>query len=135
MSFPQKAPEGSILRTESYRDLLNRVKRFNTEWVHSGHIDGINTHNVSCTISLKPKEWEKCGVWMWDNRTNYNGISVLPYDGGSYIQAPFEDCTEEKFNEMLPFLHGIDLTRVTEVEDNTNLTEQAACAGGACEVI
>ena len=135
MSFPQKAPEGSILRTESYRDLLNRVKRYNTEWVYEGHSDGVNTHNVSCTISLKSKEWEKCGVWMWDNRTNYNGISVLPYDGGTYIQAPFTDCTKEEFEAMLPLMHSIDLTKVTEIDDNTNLTDQAACSGNSCEIV
>ena len=31
-----------------------------------------------------------------DNKNTYNGLSVLPYDGGSYIQAPFEEITEEK---------------------------------------
>ena len=71
---------------------------------------------------------------MWDNRSHYNGLSVLPYDGGSYIQAPFEDCTEEKYNELMLSLTEIDLTKVIEVEDNTELKEQAACAGGACEI-
>jgi len=94
----------------------------------------VNKHNVSCTISLKKNEWAKCGEWMWNNRDNYNGISVLPYDGGTYIQAPFEDITKEKYEEMLPLLHSIDLTKVIEVDDNTSLSDQAACSGGACEV-
>lgn len=134
MSFPQKAPSGSILRTESYQDLLNRVKRFSVDWVAPGHRDGVNTHNVSCTISLKDDEWSGCGTWMWNNRNCYNGISVLPYDGGTYIQAPFEDCTKEQFEEILPHLHNIDLKQVVEIEDNTNLNDQAACAGGVCEI-
>lgn len=134
MSFPQKAPDGAILRTESFMSLLKRVKKFNQEWVVPGHRDGVNKHNVSCTISLKNSEWAKCGEWMWNNRDNYNGISVLPYDGGTYIQAPFEDITKEVYDEMFPHLHSIDLSQVIEMNDQTNLADQAACAGGACEV-
>ncbi len=134
MSFPQKAPDGAILRTESFMDLLERVKRFNLDWVRTGYREGKNQHNVSCTISLKDDEWETCGNWMWDNREYYTGISVLPYDGGTYIQAPFEDITKEKFDEMVQHLHSVDLTQVREVEDNTALQDQAACAGGACEI-
>ena len=134
MSFPQKAPEGAIVRTESALDLLKRVHKFNTEWVAEGHRSGVNKHNVSCTISLKEKEWPVVGEWMWENRHDYNGIAVLPYNGGSYIQAPFEDITEEQYNEMLPMLKSVDLSNVKEYDDNTALTEQAACAGGKCEI-
>jgi ribonucleoside-diphosphate reductase alpha chain len=133
MSFPQKAPEGAIYRTESFMDLLDRVRKFNIEWVAAGHNDGANKHNVSCTISLKDLEWGECANWMWDNRENYNGISVLPYDGGTYIQAPFTDCTKEEFEEMVQHLHSIDLTKVIEHDDNTALKDQAACSGGQCE--
>jgi ribonucleoside-diphosphate reductase alpha chain len=134
MSFPQKSPDGAIYRTESFMHLLERVKRFNQEWVQSGHRTGDNYHNVSCTISLKVGEWHKAGAWMWKNKDTYTGISVIPYDGGSYKQAPFEDCTKEKFEELVSHLHAIDLTKVKEEDDNTALTDQAACAGGACEV-
>lgn len=134
MSFPQKAPEGALLRTESYQDLLERVKRFNLEWVAEGHNYGDNKHNVSCTISLKSDEWEGCGKWMWENRADYTGISVLPYDGGSYIQAPFESCSEEQYNEMFKLLNSIDLTEVKEFDDNTEAKDNLACAGGTCEV-
>lgn len=134
MSFPQKAPEGAIYRTESFMQLLDRVKRFNVEWIRAGHRSGNNYHNVSCTISLKVGEWHRAGAWMWKNKDMYTGISVLPYDGGSYIQAPFEDCNIDTFNEMVNHLHSIDLKKVMEDDDNTTLTEQAACAGGACEI-
>jgi ribonucleoside-diphosphate reductase alpha chain len=134
MSFPQKAPEGATLRTESYKDLLERVKKFNTEWVASGHNDGVNNHNVSCTISLKDNEWWDCAEWMWENRKNYNGISVLPFSDHTYKQAPFENCTKEKFEEMYKLLNSIDLSQVKELDDNTEAKDQAACSGGACEV-
>lgn len=133
-SFPQKAPEGAILRTEAPEQLLERVRLFNSDWVRHGHISGDNTHNVSCTISLKDEDWEMCTEWMWNNRNNYNGISVLPYNGGTYKQAPFEDITKEEYESLIGNLHAVNLDAVMEVEDNTDLAGEQACAGGACEV-
>ena len=71
---------------------------------------------------------------MWENREYYNGLSVLPYDGGSYTQAPFEDCTKEDFEKMFDKLHSIDLSKIVEMEDETDLSGELACAGGACEI-
>ena len=134
ISIPQKAPEGSIMRTESPFQLLERVKKVATEWVKAGHRNGSNTHNVSATISLREHEWDAAGEWMWENRKAYNGLSVLPYNGGSYIQAPFEDITEEEYHQMMESLKDVDLGRVVELDDNTNLTGELACAGGTCEI-
>jgi ribonucleoside-diphosphate reductase alpha chain len=134
ISIPQKAPEGSILRTESPFDLLNRVKKIATEWVKPGHRKGSNTHNVSATISLQPEEWYEAGEWMWDNREYYNGLSVLPYDGGTYTQAPFEDISWHEYQELMHSLKQVDLSNITETEDNTDLSGELACAGGACEI-
>ena len=134
ISIPQKAPEGAILRSESAFQLLHRVKKIATEWVKSGHRKGSNTHNVSATISLKDNEWKSAGRWMWENREYYNGLSVLPYDGGSYTQAPFEDISKSAYERMMKSLTEIDLTKVVETEDNTDLSGEIACAGGACEI-
>ena len=71
---------------------------------------------------------------MWENRDYYNGLSVLPYDGGTYTQAPFEDITKTKYKEMMKSLTEVDLSNVTEIEDNTNLSGELACAGGSCEI-
>ena len=135
ISIPQKAPDGSILRTESPFDTLERVKRVAEEWIQPGHRRGSNTHNVSATISLKENEWKKAGDWMWENREYYNGLSVLPYDGGTYTQAPFEDIDEAKYNKMSKVLSNVDLTKVIEAEDNTDLSGELACAGGSCEIV
>lgn len=148
--IPVKAPEGSIFRTETAIDTLERVKKFSTEWVKAGHINGDNTHNVSATISIDKSrmypfhvengevwerdEWEEVGIWMWDNREVYNGLSVLPYFGGSFIQAPFEDITEEEYNARINSLKAIDLTKVMELDDTVDFGQVAACAGGACEI-
>jgi len=134
LSFPQAAPRGAILRTESPESLLDRVRLFNLDWVRHGHVSGDNTHNVSCTISLKDDEWSGCIDWMWSNRNEYNGISVLPYNGGTYQQAPFEDITEAQYYELEKHLTAIDLSQVVEEVDNTDLSGEAACQGGACEI-
>ena len=134
ISIPQKAPEGAILRTESPFQLLERIKKIATQWVSPGHRNGSNTHNVSATVSLKSEEWETAGEWMWDNREHYNGLSVLPYDGGTYTQAPFEDITKDKYNELMETLKDVDLTKIVETEDETDLAGELACAGGACEI-
>ena len=134
ISVPQKAPEGAILRTESALQLLKRVAKISSEWVKPGTRKGQNTHNVSATVSIKEAEWADVGEWMWENRDVYNGLSVLPHDGGTYKQAPFEDCSKETYEKLLDNLEKIDLTKVVEIDDNTNLTGELACAGGACEV-
>ncbi|QDP53345.1 MAG: putative ribonucleotide reductase [Prokaryotic dsDNA virus sp.] len=135
IEIPIKSPEGSIFRGESYIDLLERVRKFNVEWVRPGSLHGQNTNNVSCTVSLRDDEWEGCGEWMWKNRSVFNGISCLPYDGGSYVQAPFEEIDEERYLLLSNSLNEIDLTKVVEERDNTDLTGEAACAGGLCEIV
>jgi ribonucleoside-diphosphate reductase alpha chain len=135
ISVPQAAPEGSILRTENVINMLERTKLFNLEWVRKGHRKGANTNNVSATVSVQENEWEQVGKWMWENKETFNGLSVLPYFGGSYMQAPFEDITKEQFDEMAQHLHNIDLSQIVEFTDDTALMDQAACAGGACEIV
>jgi len=137
ISVPQRAPEGSILRTENVIDMLERVKLFNTQWVKKGHRKGANTNNVSATVPVKTDEWEKVGKWMWDNQDTFNGLSVLPFfsEDTTYPQLPFEDITKEKFDELVIHLHGLDLSKVVEFDDNTTQMDQAACAGGACEIV
>ena len=156
--IPVKAPEGSIFRTETAIDTLERVKKFSQEWIKPGHINGANTHNVSATISIDKNrrystphdivnnnpfvpdsvgdfdEWEAVGEWMWDNKNVYNGLSVLNYDGGSYKQAPFEDITEEEYNERIKSLKNVDLTNVIEIDDHVDFGQVSACSGGACSL-
>jgi len=156
--IPVKAPEGSILRTETAIDTLERVKKFSKEWILPGHVSGENTHNVSATISIDKyrkygvvsnkedsnttvcdyskalDEWEMVGEWMWDNKEFYNGLSVLPYFGGSFIQAPFEDITKEEYERRIESVKEIDLTKVIEMDDTVDFGAIQACGGGQCEV-
>ena len=135
ISVPQASPSSAITRAESTFDLLERTKRFNLEWVRAGHRKGENHNNVSCTINVKQGEWAQVGQWVWDNRDTYNAMSFLPEDLGTYKQAPFESITEEQFEKLSVNLHTIDLRNVVEMADNTNLVDQAACAGNNCEII
>ena len=148
--IPVKAPEEAILRTESALDTLERIKKFSTEWIHPGHISGDNTHNVSATVFIDESkkysvgvdssdneeidEWEAVTEWMWHNRDVYNGISLLPYDNGTYKQAPFESITEEEYNKRIKLVHEIDLSYVIEDDDKVEFGQVAACAGGACSL-
>lgn len=143
--IPIMAPSGSIYRTETAIDTLERVKKFSEEWIKPGHIDGDNTHNVSATISIDKNrkydaifgvvdEWETVSIWMWENRDVYNGLSVLPYWGGSYQQAPFEDITKEEYENRIKALHSLDLTKVVEIGDSVDFSQTAACAGSQCEL-
>ncbi len=135
ISVPQRSPKNSILRTESPIETLERVKKFNKEWIIPGHVSGQNSHNVSCTISLKPEDWKRVGEWMWYNRNSYTAVSVLPYSGSSYKQMPFEDCTKEQYEEMMKSLTEVDLSMIYEASDETTLSSELACVSGACEIV
>lgn len=132
---PQASPKRAITREESAFDLLNRVRKFNLEWVRGGHRRGDNYNNVSATVSIKDDEWDEIGSWMWENKESYQGLSVLPFNSGSYIQAPFEDITEDKYNDLLKHLKDIDLTQVIEDQDDTNHSQESACSGNQCELV
>ena len=134
LSIPQKAPKGAITRHETAFDLLERIKKVSEEWIAGGHHKGSNSHNVSATITIKDGEWDEVGKWMWENRGCYNGLSVLPYDGGTYVQAPFEDCDKETYEKMLSLVKNINLDLVIETEDETDLSGEIACSGGSCEI-
>lgn len=134
ISVPQKSPEGAITRHESTIDALERVKLISKEWVKTGHNKGDNTHNVSCTVSVRPEEWKIVGEWMWVNKEYYNGLSVLPYNGGTYKQTPFEDCTKEEYERLMNTLRDVDLSKVVELQDNTSLGDNVACGGAGCEI-
>ena len=134
ISVPQKAPDGAILRTESAIELLERVKLITDKWIRPGYIKGQNTHNVSATISIKDAEWPEVAEWMWENRCVYNGLSVLPFSDHTYVQAPFEDCSKEQYNEMMSILREVTLSEVREDSDTTNLSGELACSGGSCTI-
>jgi ribonucleoside-diphosphate reductase alpha chain len=136
VTIPQRAPEGAITRTkETAFELLERIKKFNKEWIKPGHKKGSNMHNVSATVNIKQDEWGPVGEWLWENKQYFTALSFLPEDLGTYTQAPFESIDEATFNDRVQYLHSLDLSKVVEIDDMTTLMDQAACAGGACEIV
>ena len=83
---------------------------------------------------VRDVEWKRVTEWLWDNREYYNGMAFLPYDGGTYEQAPMEEVTLLEYDSLVSKLHSIDLSEVKEYEDSTNLQGELACAGGVCEI-
>lgn len=135
ISIPIKAPKGAITRQESSLELAERVKKVYTQWVKPGHRKGDNTHNVSATITVKPEEWDGLVKWMWKNKEFYNGLSVLPSDNGTYVQAPYEDCTKERYEELFSHLKKVNLSEIIEEDDKTELKDNLACTSGNCEIV
>jgi ribonucleoside-triphosphate reductase (thioredoxin) len=136
VTIPQASPEGAITKEkETALTLFKRAMLYNRNWVNYGHRTGDNKHNVSCTVSVRDDEWESLKDEMWKHRDLYSGISLLPFDGGTYEQAPFEKCNKETYLRYESLVKEIDLKKVVENEDNTNRIEQIACAGGVCEIV
>ena len=132
--IPYRAPKDAIYRSEGALETLSRVGFYNKNWIHPGYTSGPNQNNVSCTINLKENEWDVVKEWLWDNRDLYTGISLIPYDNGSYVQPPMEEITETEYLQLLPYLKKIDLTEIKEYDDNTDLVGELACSGGGCDI-
>lgn len=129
--------EGAILRSdESAIDLMERAKHIYTNWIKPSHNSGDNHHNVSLTVSYKPEEQEEIKEWMWANRENYSGISLLPYSGHTYVQAPFEEITKEQYLEWMEFYNSftLDLTNLNYSGIADERKSESACAAGNCEI-
>ena len=129
--FPIKSPEGAVTRNDqSAIQALELWKHLQNEWCE---------HKPSATINVKEDEWLKVGSWVYDNFDALSGVSFLPYDGGSYKQAPYQEITEDEYNQWLkdhptPEINWYDL-RLYETEDATTGSQELACAGGVCDVI
>jgi ribonucleoside-diphosphate reductase alpha chain len=135
VSVPQSAPKGAITRSkENAIEFLERVKHLHKNWIVPGHRTGNNTHNVSATVTMKQDEWPSVGEWLWENKHSFNGLSFLPEDLGSYPQTPFETITKERYEQLVTNLNALDVAKVVEISDNTNLTDQQACGGDNCEI-
>ena len=131
-------------------DLLNENRNINDEIINENILneeiidedinvlDFINSHNVSATVSIRKDEWEDVAKWMWENKESYSGLSILPYDGGTYKQAPFIEITRETYNIMLEdFPQYVDFSLIQETFEEADIkhaSNNKACAAGGCEI-
>ena len=124
-SFPQKAPAG-ITRADvtpiSHLSLWLTYQRF---WCE---------HKPSVTISVEEKDWPSVGAWTWENFDEISGVSYLPYDGGTYRQAPYEECNEEDYEKLKASIPHINWDDFKENTDNVEGAQQLACSAGSCEI-
>ena len=144
IEFPVEAPPGATIKEDlSAIEFLEMVKSTQQNWVIPGTAEnnaspGL-THNVSNTVTVKPDEWDKVADYLWENRHFFTGVSLLPSTGDKdYAFAPNESVStpadEARYNAILAGYKPVDYTAIVEYEDVTNLTGEAACAGGACAV-
>lgn len=142
LEFPVEAPEGAILKEDlTAEQFMDVVRSTQLNWVLPGMtrksaVPGLS-HNVSNTITVRPDEWAFVADYLWRHRDSFTGVSLLPDDGDTiYAFAPFEavrtETQERRWNELVAHYKPVDYLSVLEAEDGTNLTGEAACAGGAC---
>ena len=125
-TFPKKAPEGAKLRGD-----LTAIDHLNLWLVYQRHWC---EHKPSVTISVKEDEWPTVGAWVWENFDELSGVSFLPYDGGTYRQAPYETVNKDKYEELLAKMPvALDWDALIEVDDVTEGTQTLACTAG-CEL-
>jgi ribonucleoside-triphosphate reductase (thioredoxin) len=129
--FPIKSPDGAVTRNDQTAvDALNLWEHLQDNWCE---------HKPSATINVKDDEWMDVAAWVYEKFDKLSGVSFLPHDGGTYKQAPYQEITEEEYNQWvvehpMPTINWDDL-RFYETEDMTTGSQELACTGGACEIV
>jgi ribonucleoside-diphosphate reductase alpha chain len=126
-SFPQKSPDGARIREDltalQHLDLWMQYQR---HWAE---------HKPSITVSVKEDEWLDVGAWVYRNFNEISGISFLPHDGGSYRQAPYEECGKAAYDALVAKMPtSIDWDSLNEMDDNVEGAQTLACVAGHCEI-
>ena len=127
-TFAKKAPEGALIRSD-----LTAIQHLRL-WL--AYQESYCEHKPSITVSVSEKEWPAVGAFVWEHFDMMSGVSFLPYDGGSYRQAPYEECTKEEYeslNAKIP--SSIDWDSIVEITDNVEGTQTLACSANGCELV
>ena len=129
-TFPMKAPEGAVLRNDrtaiEQLELWLMYQRYYCE------------HKPSVTVSVREHEWMEVGAFVYEHFDEMSGVSFLPYDGGTYQQAPYQECGKSDYTELLSLMpKSIDWSKLSEYEneDNTSGSQTLACSGDSCEIV
>jgi ribonucleoside-diphosphate reductase alpha chain len=126
-TFPKKAPEGALLRAD-----LTAIKHLKLWLVYQRHYC---EHKPSVTVSVMEHEWPEVGAFVWQHFDEMSGVSFLPYDGGTYRQAPYEECTKDQYEELVAKLpSSLDWDSLVEGDDNVEGTQALACTANGCEL-
>ena len=129
-SFPFKSPEGAVTRNDmSAIEQLDTWLIYQRSWCE---------HKPSVTISVRDHEWLEVGAFVYKHFDEMSGVSFLPHIDHSYIQAPYQDCSEYEYTELLLKMpKAIDWSELSEYEqeDNTAGMQTMACSGDVCEIV
>ena len=128
LRFPEKAPDGAMTRHDMTAiDQLEWYKKIRQSWCE---------HNQSITVYVRDDEWLKVGSWVYDNFEHISGVSFLPYDGGSYEQAPYTEINKHEYTKLKTEFPEIDYSELSafEIEDNTTGAQSYACTAAGCEM-
>jgi len=125
-SFPQRAPEGLVTR-----DDVTAIKHLELWLTYQRHWC---EHKPSVTISVTEEEWPSVGAFVWQYFDEMSGVSFLPHDGGTYRQAPYEECTKEVYEKLLSEMPTLTWHDFTENRDNVEGAQMLACVAGVCEI-
>lgn len=128
-SFPIKSPDDAVTRDNlTALDHLNLWMIYNKHW---------SEHQVSVTVNVREDEWVSVAGWVYDNFDDITGVSFLPFDTGTYKQAPYQACTKEEYEDVLarmPESLNWGVLSMYEREDSTTGIRELACVGGSCEI-
>lgn len=127
-SFPVKGPDTGVFRNDMTAiEQLEHWKMMQDHWCE---------HKPSITVYYRPEEFLKVGQWVWDHFDEVSGVAFLPYDGGSYTQAPYEEITQEAYEEFVTkFPTNVNWESLIEIDDFTTGAQTLACSGaGSCEL-
>ena len=125
-SFPKQAPEGAVFASEqSGMEQLELWAKYQEHWCE---------HKPSITVYYRDSEFLEIGNWVYNNFDSISGISFLPYDEHSYAQAPYEQITEEEYNEMVKGFPTEFDWNLNESDDFTEGSQTLACVGNSCEL-
>ena len=128
LEFPVKSPEGCITRKDvTALDQLSHYKNLQHNWCE---------HNASMTVYVRDDEWFEVGNWVYKNWDIINGVSFLPYDGGHYNLAPYEEIDVHSYERLIKDLPRIVYSELAkyESEDNTQGKQELACSGDKCDI-
>ena len=129
-SFPVKSPEGAVVR-----DDVSAMEQLKTWLIYQRHWC---EHKPSVTVSVKDDEWMEVGAFVYEHFDEMSGVSFLPYDGGTYQQAPYQECGKSDYNTLKGLMpKAIDWSKLSEYEqeDNTSGMQTMACSGDSCEIV
>ena len=128
VEFPVKSPEGCITRKDvTALEQLRHYKNLQHNWCE---------HNASMTVYVRDDEWFEVGNWVYKNWDIINGVSFLPYDGGHYELAPYEEIDHRTYKRLIKNYPVINYSKLSdyELQDETGGSKEYACNGDKCDI-